>query len=74
LKEPGFSQEKINYSDNHLLEFCIVRKTSQEVNFSRFNIQDLNDIPILERSATQQQHWTEEYLESTYPSEALKKK
>lgn len=83
LKNIGFSQEKINYSVNHLLVCCTVRKNISRVNFSRFIIRDKNDIPILAGSVNESAVLvtedallkidTKKYIETVSPSEALKK-
>ena len=83
LKQLGFSQEKINYSVDHLLVCCTVRKNISRVNFSRFIIRDKNDIPILAGSVNELAVLVTEdallkidsqkYIETVSPSEALKK-
>jgi predicted nucleic acid-binding protein len=47
LKEFDFSPEKINYAIDYVSECCTVRKTVPKVRFSKYAIQDRNDIPIL---------------------------
>jgi predicted nucleic acid-binding protein len=83
LKELGFSQEKINYAVDHILERCTVRKNVPKTEFSRYNIRDKNDLPILAGAMHESAVLVTEdallkadakkYIESATPSEALKK-
>ncbi len=83
LKELGFSQEKINYAADYVLECCTVRRNVPKTGFSKYNIQDKNDLPILagavQESAvlvtedTVLKDDAKKYIESAAPLEALKK-
>ena len=83
LKVLQISQEKTNYAVEYILECCIVRGNVPKKEFSRFNIRDRNDIPILagavEESAilvTEDNVLKKdamEYIESVTPEEALRK-
>ncbi len=83
LKELGFSQEKINYAVDHVLECCTVRGNVPKAKFSKYNIQDKNDMPVLAGAVRESAVLVTEdavlkddakkYIESVSPSEALKK-
>ncbi len=83
LKELRISQEKINYAIDHILECCTVKKNVPKNEFSRFKIQDKNDIPVLAGAMHESAVLVTEdallksdakkYIESVTPSEALKK-
>ncbi len=83
LKELDFSQEKINYSVDYVSECCTVMKNAPKAKFSKYNIQDKNDIPILAGAAQESADLVTEdnalkkdakkYLECETPSEALKR-
>src|SRR4030042_1966895 len=47
LKEFDFSPEKINYAIDYVSECSTVRKNVPKAKFSKYVIQDRNDIPIL---------------------------
>ncbi len=83
LKELGFSQERINYSVDYVSECCAVMKNAPKAKFSKYNIQDRNDLPILAGAAQESAVLVTEdnalkkdakkYLECQTPSEALKR-
>ncbi len=83
LKEFEFSQEKINYAVDYVLECCIVRGNIPKDKFSKYNIQDKNDLPILAGAVQESAVLVTEdavlkddakkYIESATPSEALKR-
>lgn len=83
LKTLQISQENINYAVDYVLECCTVRKNVPKSYFSRFNIQDKNDIPILAGAVDEKAVLVTEdgvlrddatgYIESATPKEALKK-
>jgi predicted nucleic acid-binding protein len=83
LKELDFSQEKINYAVGYVSECCTVRKNVPKAKFSKYNIQDKNDIPIL-AGAVQElavlvtedntfKNDAKKYLVCETPSETLKR-
>ncbi len=45
LKEFGFSQEKINYAVDYVLECCTVRKNFTKIRFSKYNNKE--DLPVI---------------------------
>lgn len=83
LKLLHFSQENINYAVNYILECCAVRRNVPKKEFSRFNIRDKNDIPILAGAVHESAILVTEdsvlrddakgYVESVTPGEALKR-
>jgi predicted nucleic acid-binding protein len=83
LKEFNFSQEGINYAIDYVSECCTVRKNVPKAKFSKYIIQDKNDIPILAGAVQESAILVTEdnplkndaktYLECVNPSEALKK-
>ena len=83
LKELDFSQEKINYSIDYVSECCTVMKNAPKAKFSKYNIQDKNDIPILAGAVQESAVLVTEdnalkkdakkYLECETPTEALKR-
>jgi predicted nucleic acid-binding protein len=83
LKEFDFSQENINYAIDYVLECCIIRKNVPKAKFSKYVIQDKNDIPILGGAVQESAILITEdnalkidakkYLECVNPSEALKR-
>lgn len=83
LKTLQISQENINYAIDYVLECCTVRKNVPKSLFSKFNIQDKNDIPILAGAVHEKAVLVTEdgalrddakrYIESATPVEALKK-
>lgn len=83
LKELDFSQEKINYSVDYVSECCTVMKNAPKAKFSKYNIQDKNDRPILTGAAQESAFLATEdnalkkdakkYLECDTPTEALKR-
>ena len=82
LKEFDFSPEKINYAIDYVSECCIIRKNVPEAKFSKYVIQDRNDIPILAGAVQESailvtednplKNDAKKYLECIDPSEALK--
>ena len=82
LKEFNFSQERINYAIDYVSECCTVRKNVPKAKFSKYVIQDKNDIPILAGAVQESAILVTEdtvfkkdaktYLECANPSEALK--
>lgn len=82
LKEFDFSQEKINYVD-YVSECCIIRKNVPKAKFSKYVIQDKNDIPILAGAVQESailvtednalKNDAKKYLECVNPSETLKR-
>ncbi len=83
LKTLQISQENITYAVDYILECCTVRKNVPKSLFSRFDIRDKNDIPILAGAVHEKavlvtedsvlRDAAERYIESATPSEALKK-
>jgi predicted nucleic acid-binding protein len=83
LNEFEFSQEKINYAIEYVSECCTVRKNVPKAKFSKYNIQDKNDIPILAGAVQESavlvtednalKNDAKKYLECEVPSEALKR-
>jgi predicted nucleic acid-binding protein len=83
LKEFEFSQEQINYAVDHVSECCIVKKNVSKANFSKYDIQDRNDIPILAGAVQESavlitedkalKNDVKKYLDCANPSEALKR-
>lgn len=83
LKEFDFSQENINYAIDYVLECCTVRKNVPKAKFSKYVIQDKNDIPILAGALQESAILVTEdnplkidakkYLVCVNPSEALKR-
>ncbi len=83
LKEFDFSQEKINYAVDYVSECCTVRKNVPKTKFSKYVIQDRNDIPILAGAVQESailvtednalKNDAKKYLEFLNPSEALKR-
>jgi len=83
LKEFDFSQEKINYAIDYVSECCTIRKNVPKAKFSKYVIQDRNDIPILAAAVQDSailvtednalKNDAKEYLECVNPSEALKR-
>ncbi len=83
LKTLQISQENINYAVGYVLECCTVRKNVPKSLFSRFNIKDKNDIPILAGAVHEKAVLVTEdgmlgddakgYIESVTPGKALKK-
>ena len=83
LEALNFSRENINYAVDYVQECCIVRKNVPKKVFSRFNIRDKNDIPVLAGAAYESavlvtedfvlRDDAKQYLESVTPAEALKK-
>ena len=83
LKEFDFSQEKINYAIDYVSECCTVRQNVPKTKFSKYVIQDRNDIPILAGTVQESailvtednalKNDAKEYLECVNPSEALKR-
>lgn len=83
LKEFDFSQEKINYAIDYVSECCTVRKNVPKTKFSKYVIQDRNDIPILAGTVQESailvtednalKNDAKKYLECVNPSEALKR-
>jgi predicted nucleic acid-binding protein len=83
LKELDFSQEKINYSVDYVSQCCAIMKNAPKARFSKYDIQDKNDLPVLV-GATQEsavlvtednilKKDAKKYLECETPSEALKR-
>ncbi len=78
-----FSQEKINYAVDYISECCTIRKNVSKTKFSKYVIQDRNDIPILAAAVQESailitednvlKNDAKEYLECINPSEALNK-
>ncbi len=83
LKVLHISQENINYAVDYILECCIVVKNVPKKEFSRYNIRDKNDIPILAGAVHESAVLVTEdgllkddskgYVESVTPEEALQK-
>ena len=83
LREFDFSQENINYSIDYVSECCTVRKNVPKTKFSKYIIQDRNDIPILAGAVQESAILVTEdnplkidakkYLVCVNPSEALKR-
>jgi predicted nucleic acid-binding protein len=83
LKVLHFSQENINYAVDYIQECCTVRRNVPKKEFSKFKIQDKNDIPILAGAVHESAVLVTEdsalrddakgYVESVTPGEALKK-
>ncbi len=83
LKEFNFSQEKINYAVDYVSECCTVKRNIPKTKFSKYNIQDRNDIPILAGAMQESailvtedialKNDAKKYLECANPSEALKR-
>ncbi len=79
----GFSQERINYSVDYVSECCTVMKNAPKARFSKYSIQDKNDVPVLAGAAQESAVLVTEdnalkkdakkYLECETPSEALKR-
>jgi predicted nucleic acid-binding protein len=83
LKELDFSQEKINYAVDYVLECCTIKKNVPKAKFSKYSIQDKNDIPILAGAVQEStilvtedvmlKNDARKYIECETPSEALKR-
>ncbi len=83
LKELDFSQDKINYSVDYVSECCTVLKNAPKTKFSKYNIQDKNDVPVLAGAVQESAVLVTEdnalrkdakkYLECETPSETLKR-
>jgi predicted nucleic acid-binding protein len=83
LIEFDFSQEKINYSIDYVSECCTVKKNVPKAKFSKYVIQDRNDIPILAGAVQESailvtednalKNDAKKYLECVDPSESLKR-
>lgn len=83
LKEFDFSQEQINYAIDYISECCIIRKNVHKAKFSKYIIQDRNDIPVLAGAVQESAILVTEdnrlkddakkYLECVKPSQALKR-
>jgi predicted nucleic acid-binding protein len=83
LKEFDFSQERINYAIDYVSECCTLRKNIPKAKFSKYVIQDKNDIPVLAGDVQESAILVTEdnaliidakkYLECVNPSEAFKK-
>lgn len=83
LKVLHISQENINYAVDYILECCTLRRNVPKKEFSRFNIRDKNDIPILAGAVHESAFLVtedgvlrddaKEYVESVTPGEALKR-
>ncbi len=83
LKELDFSQEQINYAIGYVSECCTIRKNVPKAKFSKYDIQDKNDIPILAGAVQESavlvtednalKNDSKKYLECDTPSEALKR-
>lgn len=82
LKELDFSQEKINYSVDYVSACCVILKNAPRAKFSKYNIHDKNDQPILAGAVQESAVLVTEdnalkkdakkYLECETPSEVLK--
>ena len=83
LKMLHFSQENINYAVDYVQGCCIVRRNVPKKEFLKFKIRDRNDTPILAGAVHESAVLVTEdgalrvdakgYIESSTPSEALKK-
>jgi predicted nucleic acid-binding protein len=83
LKEFDFSQENINYAIDYVSECCTVKKNVPKAKFTKYLIQDRNDIPILAGAVQESailitednalKNDAKKYLECVNPSEALKR-
>ncbi len=83
LRTLHISQENINYAIDYILDCCTVRKNVPKKEFSRFNIRDRNDLPILAGAVNVSAVLVTEdgllrndakgYVESVTPGEALEK-
>ena len=83
LKEFDFSQEQINYAIDYVSECCVVRKNTSKAKFSKYDILDKNDTPILAGAVQELAVLVTEdnalkadsrkYLDCVNPSEALKR-
>ena len=83
LKMLHFSQENINHAVEYIMECCVVRRNVPKKEFLKYKIRDKNDIPILSGAVRESAALVTEdgalrvdvkgYIESSTPSEALKK-